>query len=74
VRPERVTISAEAPDLQALVERVVYLGTDLHLIARLEGGGPFALRMQNAARVTLPEVGARIGLKLEEGAARLLAD
>jgi spermidine/putrescine transport system ATP-binding protein len=74
IRPERVSITADAPDLQATVERVIYLGTDLHLITRLDGGEPFSLRLQNASRVALPEPGARIGLKLEEGAARLLAD
>jgi spermidine/putrescine transport system ATP-binding protein len=74
IRPERVAITTDAPDLQATVERVIYLGTDLHLITRLDGGEPFSLRLQNASRVTLPEPGARIGLKLEEGAARLLAD
>jgi spermidine/putrescine transport system ATP-binding protein len=74
IRPERVAIADHAPDLQATVERVIYLGTDLHLITRLDGGEPFSLRLQNASRVTLPEPGARIGLKLEEGAARLLAD
>ena len=74
IRPERVAITADVPDLHATVERVIYLGTDLHLITRLEGGAPFSLRLQNASRVALPEPGARIGLKLEEGAARLLAD
>jgi spermidine/putrescine transport system ATP-binding protein len=74
IRPERVSITANAPDLQATVERVIYLGTDLHLITRLDGGETFTLRLQNASRVALPEPGARIGLKLEEGAARLLSD
>jgi len=74
IRPERVTINNDAPDLHAVMERLVYLGTDLHLIARLDSGAPFTLRLQNAARVSLPEPGIRIGLKLEEGAARLLAD
>ena len=74
IRPERVTISAGAADLQAVVERVVYLGTDLQVLARLEGGAAFTLRLQNAARTAVPEAGATIGLHLEEGAARLLAD
>ncbi len=73
IRPERVNLSQDA-DLTATVERVVYLGTDLQVIARLDGGTPFALRLQNAARVAAPEPGARVGLHLEEGAARLLAD
>ncbi|TAG21780.1 MAG: ABC transporter ATP-binding protein [Rhodobacterales bacterium] len=73
IRPERLTISPEA-DLTATVDRVVYLGTDLQVIAHLEGGQPITLRLQNAARTTPPDSGQRIGLHLEEGAARLLAD
>jgi len=30
--------------------------------------------MQNSARVAVPAPGARIGIRVEEGAARLLAD
>ncbi len=74
IRPERVTVSAGPADLRAVVERVVYLGTDLQVLARLDGGTPFTLRLQNAARTAVPEAGATIGLHLEEGAARLLAD
>ncbi len=73
IRPERLTLSPEA-ELAATVERVVYLGTDLQVHVRLDGGTPFTLRLQNAARVTPPAPGARVGLHLEEGAARLLAD
>jgi len=73
IRPERVTLSP-AGEIAATVERVVYLGTDLHLMTRLAGGEPFAVRLQNAARVAVPEAGAAVRLHLEEGAARLLAD
>lgn len=73
IRPERLSIS-DSGDLTATVERVVYLGTDLQVISHLEGGQPISLRLQNAARVSLPEPGQRIGLHLEEGGARLLAD
>jgi spermidine/putrescine transport system ATP-binding protein len=73
IRPERLSLSDSA-DLTATVERVVYLGTDLQVHVRLEGGTPFTLRLQNAARVAAPDPGARVGLHLEEGAARLLAD
>ena len=73
IRPERVTISERA-DLTATVDRVVYLGTDLQVIAHLDGGQPVTVRLQNAARTTPPGPGQRIGLHLEEGAARLLAD
>jgi len=63
-----------ATDLTATVDRIVYLGTDLQLIAHLPGGQPISIRLQNAARVSLPSTGQTIGLHLEEGAARLLAD
>jgi len=74
IRPERLSVVAEGADLEAVVDRVVYLGTDLQLMARLEGGAEFHVRLQNSARTAVPEPGARIGLKVEEGAARLLAD
>jgi len=53
---------------------VVYLGTDLQLLARLDGGAQVHVRLQNSARIAVPAPGTRIGLTLEEGAARLLAD
>ena len=73
IRPERVTI-APTGDLQATVERVVYLGTDLQVLSRLADNSPFTIRLQNAARTAIPAPGASLKLHLEEGAARLLAD
>jgi spermidine/putrescine transport system ATP-binding protein len=74
IRPERLSLAPLGGDLAATVERVIYLGTDLQVITRLDGGGALHLRMQNAARITVPQPGTRVGLQLEEGAARLLAD
>ena len=59
---------------EATVEQVIYLGTDLQVLVRLDGGTPLQVRIQNAARTEVPALGTRIGLHLEEGAARLLAD
>jgi spermidine/putrescine transport system ATP-binding protein len=73
IRPERVTVAPDG-ELAATVERVVYMGSDLTLLTRLDGGSEFSVRVQNAARTTVPDPGTRIRLKLEEGAARLLAD
>ena len=73
IRPERVTISPDG-ELSAIVHRVVYLGSDLQLLTQLDGGSEFAVRVQNASRTKVPEPGTQIRLKLEEGAARLLAD
>ena len=75
IRPERVSLAAAgAGDLDVTVDRVVYLGTDLHLLTRLDGGLPLQVRIQNSARVDVPPAGLRLGLRIEEGAARLLAD
>ena len=72
IRPERVTLAARG--LPATVERVIYLGTDLHVIMRLASGDEVRMRMQNAGHATPPEPGASVHLNLEEGALRLLAD
>jgi spermidine/putrescine transport system ATP-binding protein len=74
IRPERVSLAVAGGHLAAVVERVVYLGTDLQVFTRLQDGTPFHLRLQNAARINIPQVGAQVSLHLEEGAARLLAD
>ena len=73
IRPERLSLTTGG-DLQAVVGRVVYLGTDLQILARLDGGAEVHIRLQNSARVASPLPGTRVGLQLEEGAARLLAD
>jgi spermidine/putrescine transport system ATP-binding protein len=74
IRPERIALAAAGEGLAAVVERVVYLGTDLQVHAVLDGGVPMVVRMQNAQRVAVPAVGDRVGLVPEAGAARLLAD
>ena len=75
VRPERLSVvGVEGADLTVTVGRIVYLGTDLLVLARLAGGAEVSVRLQNALRIHVPQVGAVIGLKIEEGAARLLAD
>ncbi len=73
IRPERIAIVGADGDLSVLVERVIYLGTDLQVITRAPGGSSLTVRMQNAARIAVPQPGARVGLHFEEGAARLLA-
>ena len=75
IRPERITLAAAgAGDLQAVVERTVYLGTDLQLMTRLAGGEQVHLRLQNSARIQVPAPGSAVGLVIDAGAARLLAD
>ncbi|WP_374644357.1 ABC transporter ATP-binding protein [Tabrizicola sp.] len=74
IRPERLTPVATGGDLDVTVERVVYLGTDLQLLTRLGGGAEIQVRIQNSARTQVPQPGDPLGLRIEEGAARLLAD
>ena len=74
IRPERVSIVPVGGGLEAVVERVVYLGTDLQIFTRLAGDIPLHLRIQNRGNMDVPMPGTRVGLKLEQGAARLLAD
>jgi spermidine/putrescine transport system ATP-binding protein len=73
IRPERITL-ANAGEITATVERVVYLGTDVQVLTRLPGGVSLSLRVQNSARIAIPAAGTSVTLHLEEGAARLLAD
>jgi spermidine/putrescine transport system ATP-binding protein len=74
IRPERLSLVPKGGNLEAVVERVVYLGTDLQLLARLDGGTEMHVRLQNSTRTEVPAPGTRVGLQIEEGAARLLAD
>jgi spermidine/putrescine transport system ATP-binding protein len=75
VRPERLGLVAPgAGEMQATVERTIYLGTDLQVQVRLDDGAAMAVRLQNAARTATPEPGARTGIAIEPGAARLVAD
>ena len=60
-----------------IIERTVNVGDRVRpgqVIARLEDGTPLHLRLQNSDRVAVPAPGTRVGLAVEAGAARLLAD
>ncbi|MGD9915312.1 MAG: ABC transporter ATP-binding protein [Rhizobiaceae bacterium] len=74
IRPERLSIAESGGDLTARVERVIYLGTDLQLLARLSDGTAITVRLQNSTRTALPAAGAEVGLNVEAGAVRLLVD
>jgi spermidine/putrescine transport system ATP-binding protein len=73
IRPERISLAAKG-ELDAVVDRIVYLGTDLQILTHLTTGEPFHIRIQNSARIVLPAPGDRVALQIEVGAARLLAD
>ena len=75
VRPERIALCpAGSGDLDATVTGRVYLGTDIQLHVRLTDDEAMTVRLQNSETTVVPEEGAAVGLKLEVGAARLLAD
>ena len=76
IRPERLSLAVDDTDadLTVRVERVIYLGTDLQLLARLADGTLIVTRLQNSSRNELPAAGTHVGLHVEAGAARLLLD
>jgi spermidine/putrescine transport system ATP-binding protein len=75
IRPERMALTgAGQGDLSAVVDRLIYLGTDVQVLAHLPDGTGLHLRLQNSARMVPPQAGSEVGIVMEEGAARLLAD
>ena len=74
VRPERLSLCAAGQgDLAAVMQDHVYLGTDTQLLMRLADGARLVVRQQ-AGSGAVPDPGAALGLRIEAGAARLLAD
>ena len=73
VRPERISLVALDSGVPAVVERVVYLGTDLQIFTRLPEGTVLHLRMQNSGG-PVPAPGDHVALAFQAGAARLLAN
>ncbi|MHA6645534.1 ABC transporter ATP-binding protein [Mesorhizobium sp. A623] len=77
VRPEHTQLAAadEKATLSGEIENVVYLGTDTHFHIRLDDGGPFIVRQQNAngGSVTVAR-GDRTGIAIRANAAQLLKD
>ena len=75
VRPERMVLAPENDALLAgRVENHIYLGTDMQVIVRLDDTEVLTLRVQNSDAIAIPDIGNRVGIALEAGAARLLAD
>ena len=75
IRPERISIVPEAQGrLAGNVTRQIYLGTDTQISIRLDDGEELTARLQNSSQMAVPNVGSRVGLQFEEGAARLLVD
>ncbi len=82
IRPERIRLEPEPagegrrPDrLAGAVEQAVYLGTDTQYSLTLDGGLQLQVRLQNELGGEGGfGVGDRVGVRLEEGAVRLLDD
>lgn len=75
LRPERLSLCTPSRgELTAKVETLIYLGTDIQVCTRLADGERISVRVQNAGSFGLPAAGDSVGIKIDEGAARLLAD
>ncbi|MDP3898926.1 MAG: ABC transporter ATP-binding protein, partial [Mesorhizobium sp.] len=75
VRPEHARIVDAPGDLAGTIENVVYFGTDTHIHVRLDTGGEFIVRQQNArnSEFSLTQ-GARTGIAIGDNAAQVLKD
>ena len=82
VRPERLAVSGagSAPagptgqtGIPGVIARTVYLGTDTQHHITLETGDEVLARSQNHGEAAGPVAGDRVTVKIEDGAARLLA-
>jgi len=75
VRPEKVTINEQKNGLiSGTTSRHIYLGTDMHVDITLDDGEVVTVRVQNSENAHIPEMGTKVGLNFEAGAARLLVD
>ncbi|MCB2110247.1 MAG: ABC transporter ATP-binding protein [Defluviimonas sp.] len=77
VRPEhlRIVTPSGGNVLQGKVTRSVYFGTDSYIQIALEDGTELTVRQQtDAAGSVGPDVGARVGVAIEPGAAQVLED
>jgi spermidine/putrescine transport system ATP-binding protein len=77
IRPEHVRLTAAGAEgaIPAVVEDVVYFGTDTHFVLRLNAGEAVTARVQNAADGAAPLAkGAPVAITFAPGAVRLLGD
>ncbi|TCT09848.1 spermidine/putrescine transport system ATP-binding protein [Tepidamorphus gemmatus] len=77
VRPEhaRLVAAEGGSPLAGDIENVVYFGTDTHYHVRLERGGAFTVRMQNArGGAEAFSTGERVGIEIAPGAIQVLRD
>jgi spermidine/putrescine transport system ATP-binding protein len=76
VRPEHADLApAGTGTFDGTLAEVIYFGTDTHYHVRLDNGGEFIIRQQNSrSGSSVPESGARVGVRLGESAAQILRD
>nr|WP_233193006.1 ABC transporter ATP-binding protein [Acidimangrovimonas sediminis] len=76
IRPEhaRLVPSGTAGSLAGTVSNAVYFGTDTHYHVTLGDGSEFMVRQQNSRASASHEIGAPVGVAIDEGAARMLRD
>ena len=75
VRPERLSLTDAADaDLCGVVTRHTYLGTDVRISVTLDDQSTVTVRVPNTAGAGTIARNARVGLKIEADAARLLTD
>ena len=75
LRPEKIALTDGADgNLAGTISEIVYLGTDSQVTVRLDGGTKLVARVQNARRHPGLGPGERVTLRIEPGAARVLAD
>ncbi len=76
IRPEHAFIS-EKPgknQLAAIIKNIVFLGTDTHVHTQLSDGTAFVVRQQNVIGEKPLQTGQNVGIRIADGAARILKD
>jgi spermidine/putrescine transport system ATP-binding protein len=76
VRPEHATLVKPSPRmLNGVIDNIVYFGTDTHFHIRLEDHSEFMVRQQNSGgAIASFSEGAKVGIELAAGTARILRD
>ena len=75
VRPEHARLVSEGGAVTGTLDNVVYFGTDTHYHVRLDAGGQFIVRQQNARNGESGfAAGDRVGIAIGDDAAQIVKD
>jgi spermidine/putrescine transport system ATP-binding protein len=75
VRPEHATlVKPTQGQLKGVIDTIVYFGTDTHFHVTLADGTAFTVRQQNSGEAVTFAKGAKVGVEIAEGTARILKD